>query len=83
MARSEDDPTAAGVFGLLATSLSLCCGIPILLGTGVLVGAAGLAVGSFIVVTAGIAVALWGLGRRRNKACEIPVESETVTMGAD
>jgi len=82
MTRSENDPTTAGVFGLLATSLSLCCGIPILLGTGVLVGVAGLAVGSLIVVTAGIAIALWALGRRRNKACAIPQERPTADTGS-
>jgi len=43
----------------------VCCGLPVLLGAGFAIGAAGLALGSGLVVAAGIALVLWGWRRRQ------------------
>lgn len=60
-----------GFLGLLGVGIAVCCGLPLLLGAGIAIGAAGLAVGSGIIVTLGVAAAVWGL-RRRITRCDVP-----------
>lgn len=56
--------------GLAAVALGVCCGLPLLLGAGVLGAATGIALGSTLAVAAGLTVAAVGLIRwRRRRAC--------------
>ena len=54
-------------FGLLGVvvAMAACCGLPLLLAGGIAIGAAGLALGSGLVVAAGITLATWGWRRRQ------------------
>lgn len=63
---SENRESSGGFLGLLGVGMVVCCGLPVLLGTGIAIGAAGLAVGSGVVVAAGIALAVWGWRRRHD-----------------
>jgi len=62
---SDDRESTGGLFGLLGVGMVACCGLPVLLGAGFAIGAAGLALGSGLVVAAGIALVLWGWRRRQ------------------
>ena len=62
-----------GLLGLLGVGMAVCCGLPILLGAGVAVGAAGLALGSAAVIAAGVALGFWGWRRRQqHRSCDVP-----------
>lgn len=56
--------------GLLAVGMIACCGLPLLLGAGVAVGFSGLALGSGLVVAAGVALGVWGWHRRQTRRWE-------------
>lgn len=71
---SDNRKSTSGLLGLLGVGMVVCCGLPILLGAGVAIGAAGLALGSGVVVVAGIALGVWGWRRRQNvEHCDLPV----------
>lgn len=70
---SHDQEPTRGLFGLLGVGMVVCCGLPVLLGTGFAIGAAGLALGSGLVVAAGITIGLWGWRRRHTtQHCDLP-----------
>ncbi len=70
---SDDRESTGGLFGLLGVGMVACCGLPVLLGAGFAIGAAGLALGSGLVVAAGIALGLWGWRRRQTaQHCDLP-----------
>lgn len=65
------EPTR-GMLGLLGAGMVVCCGIPLLLGAGIAVSAAGLAVGSGILVVPGLALGVWAWRRHRHaQRCEM------------
>jgi hypothetical protein len=66
------EPTG-GLLGLLGVGMVVCCGLPLLLGAGIAISAAGLAMGSGLVVALGVAAAVW-VWRRRQIAehCDLP-----------
>jgi hypothetical protein len=66
LSTSEGRRSAQGLLGLLVASM--CCGLPFLLGAGIAVGVAGLALGSGVVVIVATALAVWGW-RRRGSEC--------------
>lgn len=63
---SDSRGSTGGLVGLLGAAMAVCCALPVLLGAGIAVGAAGLALGSGVVVAAGIALGFWGWRRRRS-----------------
>jgi alkylmercury lyase len=71
---ADPDP-GRGLLGLLAVSVGLCCGLPILLGAEPAVGAAGLILGSGLLVAAGIALGGWASRRRH------PLTARRATKG--
>lgn len=58
----------AGFFGVLALGLGLCCGLPALASLGVLGAAAGLGIGSWLLIATGLAVASAGAWRWRRRS---------------
>lgn len=62
---ADNRESTGGFFGLLGVGMVVCCGLPVLLGTGIAVGAAGIAAGSGIIIAAGVALAVWGWRRRQ------------------
>lgn len=68
---SDSRESNGGLLGLLGVGMVVCCGLPVLLGTGIAIGAAGLALGSGLVAGAGITVGVWGWRRRQaTKNCD-------------
>lgn len=68
-----------GMFGLLGVGIAVCCGLPVLLGTGIVIGATGLALGSSFVIGAGIAIGVWGWRRHRTaQQCRRPAPAHRV-----
>jgi hypothetical protein len=56
--------------GLAAVGLGVCCGLPALLSAGALGVAAGIALGSILLVAAGVVVGALAVARwRRRRAC--------------
>lgn len=76
---AEKNDSSVGVLGGVAVMLGLCCGLPVLLASGIAIGVGGFAVGSGVLIAIGIAVAVWALRRRRRNAtsCETNVPSDT------
>ena len=69
----SNDRKFGGLVGLLGVSMAVCCGLPVLLGAGIAVGAAGLALGSGLVVAAGALLGVWGWRRHRAaRNCDVP-----------
>lgn len=80
---SGNRETPGGLLGLLGVGMVVCCGLPFLLAGGIAVGAAGLALGSGVVVAAGVALALWGWRRRQGDGhCDLP-EPDPQRVDAD
>jgi len=70
---SEKRESTRGLFSLLGVGIAVCCGLPVLLGAGIALGAAGLALGSSLVIAAGIALAIWGWRRHQTaQHCQDP-----------
>ncbi len=68
-----NDSRYGWLVGVLGVSMVVCCGLPVLLGAGIAVGAAGLALGSGLVVVAGALLGVWGWRRHRAaRDCELP-----------
>lgn len=68
----DNRESTGGMLGLLGAGMVVCCGLPLLLGAGIAVSAAGLAAGSSILVVAGIALGVWAWRRRRHaNRCDI------------
>ena len=56
--------------GLAAVGVGVCCGVPVLLGAGALSAAAGIALGSLLVASIGVAAGGLGVVRwRRRRSC--------------
>lgn len=74
-----------GLLGLLGVGMVVCCGIPVLLGAGIAVGAAGLALGSGLVVAAGIAVGVAGWRRHQpgTPSCDHPAPGGSTGVSGD
>ncbi len=68
--------STGGLIGLGVVAMAFCCGFPLLLSAGVLGALAGVGLGSWLVLAAGLLVA--GVGavrwyqRRNQPACEAP-----------
>lgn len=69
---SQNRETSRGLLGLFGVGMVVCCGLPVVLAGGIAAGAAGIALGSSLVVAAGVALAIWGWRRRQNTRCDIP-----------
>ncbi len=70
---SDKRESTGGLFGLLGVGMLVCCGLPLLLGAGIAIGAAGLALGSGLVVVAGTALGVWGWRRHQTaQHCDLP-----------
>jgi hypothetical protein len=69
---SQNRETSGGLLGLLGVGMVVCCGLPVVLAGGIAIGAAGIALGSGLIVAAGVALAIWGWRRRQNAHCELP-----------
>ncbi len=67
MSDSRESP--GGLLGLLGVGMAVCCGLPLLLGAGVAIGVAGLALGSAAIAAAGILLGVWGWRRRQRHRC--------------
>ena len=55
----SNDSKFGGLVGVLGVTMAVCCGLPVLLGASIAVGAAGLALGSGLVVVAGALLGVW------------------------
>lgn len=70
---SDSRESNGGRLGLLGVGMVVCCGLPVLLGTGIAIGAAGLALGSGLVVAAGVTLGVGGWRRRQTaQNCDLP-----------
>lgn len=70
---SNNREPSGGLLGLLGVGMAVCCGLPLLLGAGIAVSAAGLALGSGLLVALGVAAAVWAWRRRQNTDhCNLP-----------
>ncbi|MGH9137986.1 MAG: hypothetical protein ACRD0G_13225 [Acidimicrobiales bacterium] len=67
---SDEREPGGGLLGLLGVGMAVCCGLPILLGAGIAVGTAGLALGSAAVIAAGVALGVFGWRRRRPRRAD-------------
>ncbi len=68
----NDQKAAAGGLAAIISGAVVCCSLPLLLGAGVTLGAAGLALGSGVAVAAGAVLAVWGWRRHRAaRSCEV------------
>lgn len=69
---TTDGKAAAGGFAAIISSAVVCRTLPLLLGAGITLGAAGLALGSGLAVAAGVVLAVWGWRRYRTaRSCEV------------
>ena len=81
---SNDRKAAAGGFAAILSSVVVCCSLPLLLGAGITLGAAGLALGSGLAVAAGAVLAVWGWRRHRTaRSCEAAPSTATEPEPAD
>lgn len=74
---SEQDPSGGFLAGA-AVLVGLCCGLPLLLGSGIAIGVAGVTLGGGLLVAVGAAVGVWAWHRRRRRAA---CESDTGDVG--
>ncbi len=69
---SSEGKAAAGGFAALISSMIVCCSLPLLLGAGITLGAAGLALGSGLAAAAAAVLAVWGWRRyRAARSCHV------------
>lgn len=81
---STEGKAAAGGFAALLGSVVVCCTLPLLLGAGMTLGTAGLALGSGLAVAAGAVFAVWGRRRyRAARSCEHGPSAATKPEPAD
>jgi len=81
---SNDRKAAAGGFAAILSGAVVCCTLPLLLGAGITLGAAGLALGSGVGVGAGAVLAVWGWRRyRAARSCEVGPSAATKPEHAD
>lgn len=73
--------STGGLLGLLGVGIFVCCGLPVLLGAGIAIGAAGIVAGSSLFILAGGALAVWGWRRRQNTHCD--TKAKPATRGVD
>jgi hypothetical protein len=73
---SNGRESTGGLLGLLGVGMALCCGLPLLLGAGLAIGAAALAFGSTVVAAAAIALGMWSWRRRQRHRCDTAQHSE-------
>ncbi len=66
---STNRESRGGLLGLLLRMVD-CCGLPVLLGAGIAIGAAGIAAGSSLLLVAGAALGAWGWRRHRATGCD-------------
>lgn len=77
-----NDPRPRELAGLAAVGLAMCCGLPVLLGAGALGAAAGIALGSTLVVGVGVVIGVLGWLRwRRKRACQTVDQGSPTTRG--
>lgn len=62
----DREPSGA-LAGLAAVGLAVCCGLPVVLGTGVAIGAAGVVLRSTLVIVIGAGLAVWGWRRHQQR----------------
>lgn len=79
MAERERESNA-GLMGLLAVGLGACCGLPLLASAGVFGAAAGVGLGSWLIVAVGASAVVVGVVRRRQRSarCELPTADDAV-----
>ena len=65
---ADEPPSRAGFLGLLAVGLGVCCGLPLLISIGLLGALAGLSIGAWVLVAAGLALVVVGVIRGRSRA---------------
>ena len=81
---TNDRKAAAGGFAAIISSAVVCCTLPLLLGAGITLGAAGLALGSGLAVAAGAILAVWGCRRHRAaRSCKVGPRTDTKPEPAD
>ncbi len=64
---SANREPGGGLAAVAAVGLAVCCGLPILLGTGIAIGAAGVVLGSAVVIAVGAVLAAWGWRRLQQR----------------
>lgn len=71
--RSDRNESPLSLAALAAVGVGACCGIPLLLTAGATVTIAGLGIGSWVLLVAGLGVAVfaisWNRPRRREREC--------------
>ncbi len=81
---TTEGKAAAGGFAAIIGSVVVCCTLPLLLGAGITLGAAGLALGSGLAVAAGAVLVVWGWRRHRAaRSCEVAPSTGTKPEPAD
>lgn len=81
---SNHRESTGGLLGLVGVGVVVCCGLPVLLGAGIAIGAAGLALGSGLVVAAGIALGMWGWRRHQTaQTCHLPESGRRASASGD
>ncbi len=58
----RDGDRSTGLLGLVGVGVVVCCGLPLLLGRGIVIGSAGLALGSSALVAGGVVLGVWAGG---------------------
>lgn len=81
----DDSQPGRGLLGLQGVGMVVCCGIPVLLGAGIAVGAAGLALGSGLVAAAGISLGVWAWRRHQTggPSCDHPAPGRPSGVSGD
>lgn len=72
----HQDPSGAGIAVLGVLAMALCCAAPALAASGVFAALAGIGVGNWLLIVAGVGVSVFGVirWRRHRAACATPPE---------